>query len=56
VVAMMSEVKGYIGVVQANQTGSLELTPPAKKWGRGRDDVLDHVRNGGMDKLAVTGL
>ena len=47
VVAIISEMsgyaRGYIGVFQANQTNSLEVTPPAKKWGRGRDDVLDHV-------------
>ena len=39
-VAMISEARGYargyIGVVQANQTNSLEVILPAKKWGRGR--------------------
>jgi len=39
VVAMMSEARGYargyIGVVQANQTNGLEVTRPANEWGRG---------------------
>lgn len=39
-----TEVRGYVGVVQTNQTDSLEGILPAKKRGRGRDVVPGHVQ------------
>lgn len=54
VVAMIYWKWGYVGIVQTDQTSGLEVTLPAKKWGRGRGDVLDHVRNSATDETPAS--
>jgi len=54
VVAIIYQKWGYVGIVQTDQTYGLEVTLRAKKWGRRRGDVLDHVQNRATDEASAS--